>query len=244
VAGELDGALATGGRRVVLDNTYLTRAARSHVVETAGRHGAAVRCIWLDTPLGQAQINLVERLLDLDGSLPGPARLRELARREPGVLTPTSQMRAVRELEPPSDDEGFAGVERRPFVRVPRPAESVAGVFLAAAALHREGWEHAVCDSRPEAPHLAFDWNPDGDRAALDAATRRLAAVATGPLEAALCPHAAGPPRCWCRPPLPGLALAFARAHGVDPFRSVLVGTGPAHRTLAAALGARYVQLT
>jgi histidinol phosphatase-like enzyme len=62
----------------------------------------------------------------------------------------------------------------------------------------------------------------------------------SGRVETALCPHPAGPPSCWCRPPLPGLPLAFARAHGVDPSRSILVGAGPAHRTLAATLGARY----
>ena len=38
-----------------------------------------------------------------------------------------------------------------------------------------------------------------------------------------------------------GLVLAFARGRGIDPARSVVVGTGPAHRTLANALGARYV---
>ena len=74
------------------------------------------------------------------------------------------------------------------------------------ARLRREGWEDALGEARADAPHLVFDWNPDGDRAALDAATRRLAAAVSGPVEAALCPHAAGPPRCWCRPPLPGLA--------------------------------------
>jgi histidinol phosphatase-like enzyme len=65
----------------------------------------------------------------------------------------------------------------------------------------------------------------------------------SGRVESALCPHAAGPPSCWCRPPLPGLPLAFARAHQVDPSRSILVGAGPAHRTLAATLGARYVDV-
>jgi histidinol phosphatase-like enzyme len=65
----------------------------------------------------------------------------------------------------------------------------------------------------------------------------------SGIVEGALCPHAAGPPVCWCRPPLPGLPLAFARAHQVDPLRSTLVGTGPAHRTLAATLGSRYIQV-
>jgi histidinol phosphatase-like enzyme len=59
----------------------------------------------------------------------------------------------------------------------------------------------------------------------------------------ALCPHAGGPPSCWCRPPLPGLLLAFARARHVDPARSILVGAATAHRTLAATLGARYVSV-
>jgi histidinol phosphatase-like enzyme len=67
--------------------------------------------------------------------------------------------------------------------------------------------------------------------------------VIPGPVGIGLCPHGGGPPICWCRPPLPGLPLAFARAHGVDPARSILVGTSAAHRTLAAALGARYVAL-
>jgi histidinol phosphatase-like enzyme len=59
----------------------------------------------------------------------------------------------------------------------------------------------------------------------------------------ALCPHPAGPPVCWCRPPLPGLIQAFARTHSVDLSRSILVGTGPAHRTLAKTIGATYVSV-
>ena len=61
------------------------------------------------------------------------------------------------------------------------------------------------------------------------------------PVETALCPHGGGPPPCWCRPPLPGLVLAFAREHEVDPVASVLVGTSSAHRTLAGTLGAQFV---
>ena len=242
VAAALDEALAEGARRAVLDNTYLTRAARSDVVEAAARHGARVRCVWLDTPLAQAQVNLVERVLDRFGSLPEPDALRELARREPGLLVPTSQMRTVRELEPPAGDEGFAGVERRAFERAPRTGTRRAGVFVAAAAVGRPGWEEAVAGAGPDVPALVFDWNPDGDRAALDTAADRLSVTLPGPVSAALCPHPAGPPRCWCRPPLPGLILAFAREHGVDPARSLLVGSGPAHRSLAAALGARHTQ--
>jgi aryl-alcohol dehydrogenase-like predicted oxidoreductase len=238
LADVLDEELAFGARRIVLDNTYLTRAARSYVIEVATRHAVATRCVWLDTPLAQAQVNLVERLLDRFGALPPPEELREGV---PGVMAPTSQMRTLRELEPPSTDEGFADVEHVAFART--PAAGRVGVFVAAAALRQPGWERALASGDRAAPHLVFDWRPDGHVDELAAEVAGLTAEVSGPVEAALCPHPAGPPTCWCRPPLPGLPLALARAHGVAPARSVLIGTGPAHRTLATALGARYVPL-
>jgi len=240
LAGALDEELASGVRRIVLDNTYLTRASRSYVIETASRHGIAARCVWLDTPLAQGQVNLVERLLERFGSLPSPEELRARARREPDVLAPTSQMRAQRELEPPSADEGFDRIEHVPFART-SPTGGQPGVFVAAPALRQPGWERALEQGDRGAPHLVFDWSPDGTLHALADVVARLSADVSGPVEAALCPHAAGPPTCWCRPPLPGLPLAFARAHAVDPARSLLIGTGPAHRTLATTLGARYI---
>ena len=240
LAEQLDESLASGVRRVVLDNTYLTRATRSYVLDAASRHGAPTRCVWLDTPLAQAQVNLVQRLLERYGSLPSPDELRELARREQGVLAPTSQMRAVRELEPPSPDEGFTAIEHVAFERAEESGKQ-AGVFVAAAALRQPEWERGLPSDGRDAPHLVFDWNPDDDVEALAAAAERLAAEVSGPVESALCPHAAGPPTCWCRPPLPGLLLVFARMHGLDPSRSTLIGTGAAHKTLATALGCRYV---
>ncbi|MFL5926182.1 MAG: aldo/keto reductase [Gaiellaceae bacterium] len=234
LAAALDEELAAGARRIVLDNTYLTRASRSYVLDAAARHGLRARCIWVDVPLAQAQVNLVERLLDRFGRLPTPEELRSAAR-EPGMLTPTSQMRTFRDLEPPAPDEGFTEIERRPFVRESR-ARARTAVFVAAGAV-----ELAVGAGDAAAPHLVYHWDPDGAGDALDAAVVRLSTAVSGPVEGALCPHAAGPPRCWCRPPLPGLPLAFARAHDVDVAGSLVVGTGAAHRTLANALGALYV---
>ena len=246
LAGALEQALAAGTRRVVLDNTYLTRAARSYVLEVAGRHGIPARCLWLDTPLAQAQINLVQRLLDRFGALPTPEELRTLARREPGVLAPTQQMRAVRELEPPSLDEGFATVEIQPFTRARETGRTRTGVFIAASALQEPSWQRAVEQADPNAPHLVLDWRPGGtpDELAPLVELLRTAVVPGTTVEAAVCPHDAGPPRCWCRPPLPGLPLAFASTHDVDPARSTVIGVSPAHRTLANALRARYVAVT
>ena len=241
LADALDEALSSGARRVVLDNTYLTRAARSYVIEAASRHGSAARCVWLDTPLAQAQVNLVERLLERFGSLPTPGGAARAGAARAG--------RARADLPDARAPRARAAVDRRGIRR--RRAGAVrahaavrrarAGVFVAAAALRQPGWERALEQGDRDAPHLVFDWSPDGTADALDDAVARLSAEVSGPVESALCPHPAGPPSCWCRPPLPGLPLAFARAHGVDPSRSILVGTGPAHRTLATTLGARYV---
>jgi aryl-alcohol dehydrogenase-like predicted oxidoreductase/predicted kinase len=240
LAAAVEDEASSGARRIVLDSTYLTRAARSYVLDAAGRQGLPARCIWLDTPLAQAQVNMVERLLDRLGALPAPEELRDLARRGDGLLAPTSQMRAVRELEPPSTDEGWTAVERVPFVRAhPAHAKGV-GVFVAAGALEQPRWKQALVEADPSAPHLVFDWRPAAEADVLAAAAAALAAEVSGHVEHAVCPHPAGPPSCWCRPPLPGLPLAFARAHGVDPSHSILVGAAPAHRTLAATLGARY----
>ncbi len=241
LAHELDRTLADGARRVVLDNTWLTRASRSHVVESADRHGAASRCVWLDTPLAQAQVNVIERMLERVGSLPGPHDLRLLARGRLGVITPTAQMRALCELEPPSDGEGISVVERVAFTREEAPPDAAQAVLVAAAALEQPGWQAALERCLPSAPHLVFDWRPGAGPDVLDACVARVAGQVSGPVDGAVCPHRGGPPECWCRPPIPGLALRFARSRYVDLSRSVLLGTSPAHRTMAAAVGARFI---
>ena len=242
LAEDLDEQLLAGVRRAILDNTYLTRAARSYVIETADRHDLTVRCVWLETPLAQAQVNLVERLLERFGSLPTPEQIRAAARREPWLMLPTSQMRALRELEPPSIDEGFSQIETVPFARAP-VATGRSGVFVAAAATRQHGFADAVARADPGAAHLVFDWTQDAQPGSLEAEVASVASAVSGEVELAVCPHPAGPPVCWCRPPLPGLPLAFARAHSLDPAHSILIGCSPAHRALATTLGARYVSV-
>ena len=54
LAAALDEELAAGARELVLDNTYLTRAARSYVVEAAARQGASLRCVASTSPFRAA----------------------------------------------------------------------------------------------------------------------------------------------------------------------------------------------
>jgi aryl-alcohol dehydrogenase-like predicted oxidoreductase len=227
--GALDELLASGARRVVADNTYTTRAGRQVVLEVARRHGARTHGIWLDTALAQAQINVILRMLDVHGRLLEP---EEMARaRDPSRLGPGAVQRLVRDLEVPNRDEGFASLEVVPFVRRPRPGHAGVAEFLSLEVAER--------GVRPMGPlGLVFGWKPGIAEA--DIALMQQAFGTT----VRFCPHAGGPPRCWCRPPLPGLLLEFALQHRVDLNRSVIVGTRPVHATLARVLGSSYRTLS
>ncbi|HEY1953960.1 MAG TPA: aldo/keto reductase [Polyangiaceae bacterium] len=210
---ELGERLAAGAKRVVLDNTYVTRSQRWDVLRVAAAHGAIVRGIFHATSLADAQVNVIGRMLETHGRLLEP---REMERaKDPSALAPNVLFRAHRELEPPELDEGFASLETIAFTRARgagRPARFV--------ALEAASGEHENV--------IVFAWR---------AAREILEKYAPNYVH---CAHDDGPPRCWCRPPLPGLLLAYARAYHVDLARSVVVGANAAHARMAAAVGARY----
>jgi aryl-alcohol dehydrogenase-like predicted oxidoreductase/histidinol phosphatase-like enzyme/predicted kinase len=59
-------------------------------------------------------------------------------------------------------------------------------------------------------------------------------------IEVEYCPHAAGPPRCWCRKPLPGLGVVFIHRHRLDPAQCIYIGEGAQDPGFARKLGFRY----
>jgi histidinol phosphatase-like enzyme len=154
--------------------------------------------------------------------------------------------------EPPRIDGGFESVEDVPFVARAAPSgaralivelddviwrgrpREPADIVLVDGAVDRlVAWRHAGFAI------AATSWQPaTHDPAALDA---RLAALTGFPIPVARCHHPAGPPVCWCRKPLPGLALVLARAHGFALAHSFHVGRGPADRGFATRAGLRYI---
>jgi len=244
IARRLDQRLAAGARRLVLDNTYVTRAARNDVVRVACAHGARVRCMYLDTPLAEAQVNVVLRMLERFGRVPEPEDIAALARRDAAALAPRVLLSMMRQLEPPAEDEGLAEIEIVPFVREAAPGGR-AGVIVALDAVDgseslETALSRALARTSPDAPCLLYAWRPgasDVERARLQAMAGAAAHATSRVIDLGLCTHPAGPPICWCRPPLPALPLAFARRHGVDLGASTLLGASPTDRALARALG-------
>jgi aryl-alcohol dehydrogenase-like predicted oxidoreductase/histidinol phosphatase-like enzyme/predicted kinase len=260
----LDRALESGTSRIVLDNTYVSRASRAAVIQAAAARGAAVRCLWLSTSVVDAQVNAVSRIIERYGRLPDLDELAVQRRSDPAAMSPTAQFRYQRDLEPPDASEGFARVEVVPFerrvdsTRVNRavivwcdgilvrsrsdrrvPAD-VADVVVAsgrAATLRR----YAEQGYRL----LGLSWQPEiaeGTRTAseADAIFARMNAALELDIEVEYCPHGAGPPQCWCRKPLPGLGMLLIHRHHLNPAACTYVGDGPQDAGYAGRLGFRY----
>jgi aryl-alcohol dehydrogenase-like predicted oxidoreductase/predicted kinase len=241
LARALDRALAAGELRMVLDNTYPTRASRDEVIEIAHRHALEVRCVWIDTPIEEAQINAVSRMLDRYGRLLMPAEMETLAKKDPNAFDPRAQFRWLRGFEPPSPDEGYASLERISNARAHDPRFDRAAVVVSldafADADGRVREERAAKLRAIDRPLFATAWHPSRDPDAIERCHAEVRAQLGRAIEIAYCTHPAGPPICWCRKPLPGLALVLMRAHSIDPARSIWVGTSSADRTLAQRLG-------
>jgi len=229
IAQRLGTRLDAGERRVVLDNTYHSRAARHDVLTVAAARGVPVRGLWLEASLADTQVNAVERLLDRLGGrlggrlgeLPSPEALAAAARKDPQIVPPLVLLRYRRELEPPELAEGIAALETLPFTRRPWPDEERAATVFTLDTLAA-----ATADQAVDGRILAIGWTAEPE-----------AVKVAAEVDLVLCAHGGGPPRCWCRPPLPGALLLLRRRYRLAPSRCTLFGTSAAHRALAAATG-------
>ena len=260
----LDRALASGATRIVLDNTYVSRRSRAEAVRAASERGVPIRCIWLSTTIEDSQVNAASRLLARYGRLPGEEELAALQKGDVAAFAPAVQFRYQRELEPPDASEGFSRIDVQPFHRRTDPAHVQRAVIVwcddvlfrsrsgartpstpedmvvdenRAAALrryHDEGWRV-----------LGLSWQPEiaaGTRSAADVnrvleqLNQRLGFL----FDVQDRPHGAGPPRCWCRKPLPGLGVLFINRYQLDPGQCLYVGAGSQDPGFARKLGFTY----
>jgi histidinol phosphatase-like enzyme len=92
---------------------------------------------------------------------------------------------------------------------------------------------------------LGLSWQPEIAANAISAAQAeacfaRLREILGVTIDIAYCPHAGGPPICWCRKPLPGLGVQFIERYRLDPSSSLYVGAGTQDPGFARRLGFPY----
>ena len=260
----LDRAIAAGTTRIVLDNTYVSRKSRAEVLRAASQRGVPVRCIWLSTSVEDSQVNAAWRLLARYGRLPGDDDLAALRKQDVAAFAPTVQFRYQRDLEPPDSSEGFSRIDVARFERLIDPAHVNRAVIVWCDDVLFRSRSGARTPSSPDdmvvaedlAPTLrryqdegwrvlGMSWQPeiaDGTRSVADvtAVFERLRERLGVAIDIEYCPHGAGPPRCWCRKPLPGLGVLLTHRFQLDPAQCIYVGAGSLDRGFARKLGFTY----
>jgi histidinol phosphatase-like enzyme len=92
---------------------------------------------------------------------------------------------------------------------------------------------------------LGMSWQPEiaerkRGKAEVDAMFARMNELLGLAVEVEYCAHAAGPPQCWCRKPLPGLGVLLIYRHRLDPAACIYVGEGSQDAGFARRLGFQY----
>jgi hypothetical protein len=254
----LESFVDTGSTRIVLDNTYVTRKSRAPVIRAAGERGLSTRCVWLSTTVEDAQVNAAWRMIARYGRLLEPEEIRQASKRDTSVFGPSVQFRYQRELEPPDVSEGFSAIDIVEFERTREPAFENRALILwcgglltaaspgsaASGELERRG--RVLRGYEADGWRLCgLAWRPDvsarlatPEQVQADFARLRDALGLT--LDVLYCSHAAGPPVCWCRKPLPGLGVLLIERYRLDPSRSIYIGDGPLDPGFARRLGFQY----
>jgi histidinol-phosphate phosphatase family protein len=258
--------LSSGQRRVILDNTYPTRASRYAVIRKAHEHLVPVRCRFLATPIDEAYVNVVHRILERYGRLLGPDDLKDLAKDDPNLPPPAAMARWAASFEAPNLDEAFSVVDEIPFVRRQDPGFTGKGLLLDVDGTLRKTKSGEIfprdagdVELLPGRVDVLRRWVADGytlffvsnqggiaagsvTREAADAAFARTVELLGIPVaEIAYCPHPAFPAGCFCRKPLPGLGISLIQRHKLAREHLIMVGDMDSDEDFARALGARYV---
>lgn len=261
--------IQSGQRRIVLDNTYPTRISRAPVVMAARMHGIPVYCQFLNTPLYEARVNVVLRMLAKYGRPLGPEEMKAFTKTDPNLPPPAALKKWQDGFEEPQMDEGFASVEVIPFVRRRDPAHRNKALLLDVDGTIRQTKSGEIYPRHPDDVELLpgrqallkkyvddgyqlfFISNQSGvasgkvSQASVEASFMRTAELLNLPItEVSYCPHPAFPVGCYCRKPGPGMGVYLMQKHLLDPASIIVVGDMKSDEEFAQGLGLRYVDGT
>lgn len=265
IAAELRKQLASGQRRLVLDNTYPTRISREPIIRAAHAAGLPVRCRYLATPADEAKFNVAQRIFERYGRILGPDEMKAAMKSDPNLPPPIALQNWLQCFEPPALDEGFSVVDHIPFQRRLDDRYTERGLLLDVDGTIRTTKSGELyprhpddIELRPGSREILEHWLAAGYRlffvsnqsgvasgklsqAEAEACFQRTAELLGLPVaEIAYCPHPAFPAGCFCRKPLPGLAVQLMQRHRLSPRHWVVVGDMDSDRAFAAGIGAKY----
>jgi len=243
------------GENVVLDNTFPTIESRKAFIECAKKHNAIITCEWLNTSIEDAQFNACMRMMNRKGKILSAEDLKK--EKSPNLFPPVVLFKYKKQFEKPTISEGFDLVAKREFNRIFPNDWTGKAIFLDYDGTLRDTISGAKWPCHPDdvkvLPNrreildqyvrlgymllgvsnqsgIAKDNPVEKDAIACFERTNNLLGLN---IEYAYCPHKVPPISCFCRKPMPGMAVQFFHKYKLNPKECIMVGDVTSDKTFA-----------
>lgn len=243
------------GDNVLLDNTFPTIESRKAFIECAQMYKTNIICEWLTTSIEDAQFNACMRMMDREGKILSPEEMK--ASKSPNLFPPVVLFKYKKQFEKPTTDEGFGVVIKREFNRrFPKDWTGKAVLLdydgtlrdtISGAKWPQDPKDVMVLPNRSEVLKSYAEQgymllgvsNQSGiakgtpDEAGAIACFERTNELLDIDIEVSYCPHRVPPIQCYCRKPMPGMAVQLFHKYKLDPRKCIMVGDMTSDKTFA-----------
>lgn len=240
---------------VILDNTFPTIESRKAFIDCAKKYKASIVCEWLTTSIEDAQFNACMRMMDRKGKILSAAEMK--AEKSPNLFPPVVLFKYKKEFQKPTNAEGFNVVVVNKFKRTFPKDWTNKAIFLDYDGTLRDTISGAKWPCYPDdvkifanrkeildsyikqgymllgvsnQSGIAKDNPVEKDAIACFERTNDLL---EHDIEYAYCPHRVPPISCFCRKPMPGMAVQFFHKYKLDPRQCIMVGDVTSDKTFA-----------
>ena len=247
----------------VMDNTYSTRRSRESVIRWARENNFEIECQWIDLDIGDALYNAVRRMIDTYGKMLSPVEIRKVE--DVGVYPPVVIYKIRKAFEEPIIDEGFSEVVKVHFKRnldlseynnkaiildydgtlrktksgdqYPKTPEDVEILPNRRETLKRYLEKGYLLLGASNQSFISKKVMTEEQAIECFEKTNELLGVK---IDYKFCPHPAYPQICYCRKPMPGMAVEFIEKYKLDPSKCLMVGDSKTDKTFASRSGFQY----
>jgi len=252
-----------GVTNFVMDNTYSTRRSRESVIRWAQDNNFEIECRWIELDIGEALYNAVQRMVTTYGKMLSPIQIKKC--KDLGVYPPVVIYKIRKAFEEPSVEEGFNKVLKVPFKRkldnsvyinkailldydgtlretksgerYPKTPEDVKILANRIETLKKYSEKGYLLLGASNQSFVSKKVMTEEQAIECFEKTNELLGVK---IDYKFCPHPSYPQICYCRKPMPGMAVEFIEKYKLDPSKCFMVGDSKTDKTFANRCGFQY----
>jgi histidinol-phosphate phosphatase family protein len=242
-------------KNVILDNTHLNPSRRIPFIEAAHNLGATIECYMLDTSKEDTQVNLATRIIQTGLNITDLDAIKK--HKSPNIFASSVHFSHWKKFEEPTEDEGFDKIDVVHFERqIPSDYKNKAlildydGTLRESSGIKNYPLKPCEIEVLPGRKEILEQYQNDGY---LLLGASNQSAVGKGEftyeeacacfdktnellglnIEYLFCPHKSGPISCWCRKPMPGIAIYFIEKYKLDRENTIMIGDQTSDKTFA-----------